>query len=125
MLINPNRNPPEDVLMNWAARVSQVEEYGNVPQAPNEGCLVGTDGLLQIDWPSSVADGAHLTLDVLLATATHPTLAGEPPSYPSARTIADAWRTDREGNVEYFRENQRHGVTTFQDEDIRVRLKEA
>ena len=125
LLCNPDRNIPQTFLTGWATRVAQERNYGNVPQMPEEGRLVGADGLLEISWPRRVSDGMEIPLDLLLATATGPTLAGTPLSYPTVEMIANAWRVDRNNNVEYFWENQRHGIDTFQDDEIRVRLEQA
>jgi hypothetical protein len=125
LLCNPDRNIPRTFLTGWANRVAQERNYGNVPQTPEEGRLVGADGLLQITWPRRVSDGVAAPSDFLLATATRPTLAGTPLSYPTVEMVANAWRADRNNNVEYFLENQRHGIRTFQDDAIRVRLEQS
>jgi hypothetical protein len=43
------------------------------------------------------------------------------PAIPDA--VANAWRNDRNNPVEYFLENQRCGIRTFQDAEIRERLE--
>ena len=64
-----------------------------------------------------------MSLDLLLATANEPTLTGEPPDYPSAQTVALAWkraskkRPDQRPD-DYFWLNKQSGITTFQDEEI-------
>jgi hypothetical protein len=125
LLCNPARDIPQTFLTGWANRVAQERNYGNVPQALDEGRLVSAGGLLQIAWPQSVKDGAAAPLDFMLATATRPSLTGTPLSYPTVEMIADAWSADQNNNVGYFLENQKHGIRTFQDDAIRVRLEQA
>jgi hypothetical protein len=121
-MCNPDRKIPEEVLKGWAKRVDREPDYGNVPQTEKEGCLVSKDGLLRIPWPRVVEGDAAVQLDLLLATANDPTLTGTPPSYPSVETITDAW--NRAGNhVEYFWRNADSDIRTFQDDEIRPRLR--
>jgi hypothetical protein len=58
-------------------------------------------------------------LDLLLATANQPTLTGTPASYPAPAEIAAA-PSDR---VEYFRNNVRAGIRTFEDARIEAMLE--
>jgi len=122
LMCNPGRKIPEEVLKGWAKRVDRAPDYGNVPQTEEEGCLVSKDGLLHIPWPRLVEGDAAVQLDLLLATANDPTLTGTLPSYPSVETITDAW--NRAGNdVEYFWRNADSDIRTFQDDEIRARLR--
>jgi hypothetical protein len=123
LLCNPERKIPEDLLKRWANRVGREPDYGNVPQTLEEGCLVGTDGLLHIPWPRLVEGDAAVQLDLLLATANDPTLTGPPPSYPSVETIANAWNDAAREYAEYFWNNIDSGIRTFQDDEIRTRLR--
>ena len=66
--------------------------------------------------------GEALHLDLLLATATNPTLEGRSRSYPSAEIIAQHWNNDNQGHVQYFYNNQVNGIYTFQDREIRNML---
>ena len=123
LLANPHRHIPAEILNGWAARVRTEQHYGNIGQAQGEGVLVDGSGMLQISWPTLVADNALVPLDLLLATATQPSLTGEPRSYAAPETIAAAWRNDRKDNVRYFRNNMRDGIRTFEDEVIRASLE--
>lgn len=122
LLPNPALAIPKSIIDGWAARISSEPQYGNVPQADGEGELVSKAGILQIAWPRLVGEGENRLPDLLLATATHPTLQGSPSDYPSVEMIAHAWNADTDGNVEYFRQNAAHGIRTFQDEAIRGKL---
>jgi hypothetical protein len=122
LICNPEREIPEKVLKGWEDRVAREPEYGNVPQSEDEGCLVDADGSLHIPWPRLVKGGASVQLDLLLVTANDPTLTGTPPSYPSVETIADAWNR-ASYHVEYFWRNTDNEIRTFQDAEIRVRLR--
>jgi hypothetical protein len=52
--------------------VGREPDYGNVSQTPEEGMLIGGDGLLRIDWPRLVDGGAVADVDLILVTADHP-----------------------------------------------------
>jgi hypothetical protein len=123
LLRHPHQDISQELLDAWAGRVSREQGYGNVPQTAREGCLVSDRGLLQIPWPTLIDGNNPVAIDLLLATANHPTLEGERKSYPTPVTIADAWRKDSDGNVSYFWNNNKHGIRTFEDEAIRERLK--
>lgn len=122
LLCNPGRTIPLELFEGWARRVADEPNYGSVRQAPEEGRLITKDGLLQIDWPRLVEGGEALQFDFMLAAANDPKLTGEPPTYPSAATIADAWNRAGE-HVEYFWKDRDSGIQTFQDDEIRVLLR--
>jgi hypothetical protein len=119
LLRNPGREIPEQLLRGWGRRVEREEGYGNVRQTADEGTLISKEGMLQIDWPRCVNDGAPVDLDLLLVTANDPTLNGNPPSYPTVETIVSAWNTAAPEHAEYFWKNIDNGITTFQDDEIR------
>jgi hypothetical protein len=63
-----------------------------------------------------------IEVDLLLATANDPGITASVPSYPTAKAIAEAW--NRAGrHVEYFWKNTDNGIRTFQDDEIRERLR--
>jgi hypothetical protein len=119
LLSRSDRNIPQGILNTWAERVSREREpsYGDVPQANGEGPLI-IDGVLQIEWPTLIETDEPAPLDLLFATATHPTFVGDPPQYPDPGTIAKAWRDDTSGQVSYFWNNRRDGIHTFEDDAI-------
>jgi hypothetical protein len=117
LLCNPERKIPADILNGWATRLEREPGYGNVSQAADEGLLISKDGILQVDWPRRVEDGAAINLDLLLMTANDPT-PGAPLAYPSIRRMVRAWNDADQDHVEYFWKNTDHGITTFQDDKI-------
>lgn len=122
ILCNPKRQIPVDLLKGWAERVAHEPDYGHVSQTQEEGPLVTPDGLLRIAWPTRVEDGSPADVDLILATANDPEISALSPAYPSSETVAEAW--NRAGdNVEYFWKNRDCGICTFQDDEIRVRLR--
>jgi hypothetical protein len=123
LMCNPERKIPADILHEWARRVEREPGYGKVSQTPEESRLIDREGLLQMDWPARINEAAALDLDLLLVTANDPTLTGTPPSYPSVETIANAWNDAERKHVEYFWNNTDKGITTFQDDEIRARLR--
>jgi len=117
LLPNPNGKIPRKMLKNWKERVSKESKYGRLCHSKSETSIVNHAGILQIPWPNTV-HGDSLSFDLLLATATNPTLKGNPLVYPRIRQIARAWKQDTEENEKYFRQNQKHDICTYQDELI-------
>jgi hypothetical protein len=123
LLKRPGLELPKGFLEAWSERVSREKGYGVVPQTVDEGTLVSKSGLLNIDWPAPIDPETSTALDLILATATCPTLRGNPPSYPSPATIAEAWGRNETDRIAYFRNNRKNSITTFQDQEILAHLK--
>lgn len=122
LLIRPGLKLSPQFLNGWLERVRQETPYGRIPQTKKEGILVDEVGLLRIDWPAPIGLKSQIKLDLLLVTANHPTFHGASRLYPTPKMIANAWAAnDRE--FEYFRENRRNSICTFQDQKILARLK--
>ena len=122
LMCNPGRDIPEHLLSGWAERVGREPDYGNISQTPEEGVLVSSGGLLQIGWPGIVDGGAPADVDLLLVTANDPEITTANPTYPSPTAIAVAW--NRVGDcVQYFWRNTDNGICTFEDDEIRKRLR--
>ena len=120
LLPNPQRPLPADLRARWMERVSGESGYGKkLETANNEDVVVDQSGFLKIPWPEA-EDGSGLDVDVLLATATAPTLDNG--CYPTVHRIADAWNNCDE-SADYFYKNRDHGIRTFQDAHIRIRLQ--
>jgi len=92
--------------------------------ANGEKAAVDQNGVLQIPWPEPL-DGKVLmsSLDVILATATSPRFCG--PEYPTPETIAEAWIQAAPCWSQYFRQNRKYRICTFEDEAIEARLAAA
>ena len=120
VLRNPERTIPADLLKAWAVRIAKDKGYERLAKSLG-GDLIGDGGFLQIDWPGIADSAASADFDLLLATATKPTLTGKPPSYASVETMTDAWNAAGD-HVRYFWMNVDNGIETFQDDDIRKRL---
>ena len=124
LLVNPERNS-DQLLDGWSQAVRQQQNYRAPTHLKSEGPVLDADsGRLLIPWPRTVS-GETLELDFLLATATDPELVVAGQRYPSDVRIAAAWIADREGEVKYFLENRKHGISTFQDGRIRQHLRQA
>jgi hypothetical protein len=121
LLVNPKADVPDELLEEWDIRVKGELGYGKLKHAQDEKPIVDQQGLLKIPWPEPCA-GGELALDLLLATATDPTLRNK--SYPTAEEIAQAWKEDTGEKVEYFLKNRESGISTFQDEAIQEHLDE-
>ena len=123
MLCNPERKIPEDILNGWAERVGREPDYGHVSQTQQEGVLVSKDGLPQIAWHRLVEGGTPAQLDLLFATANDPKITAASPTYPGVETIANAWNGAASKHAEYFWKNIDNGIRTFQDDEIRARMR--
>ena len=122
LVVNPQRPKAAELCDGWTERVAKEHCHGHLSSAASEKVAVDATGFLGIPWPIS-EDGSDLGVDVLLATATDPTIGDG--RYPCGQQIAEAWNT-REGRnyVDYFRKNRAHGIKTFQDDIIEARLRE-
>ena len=120
LLEHPNGPLDCEERKRWRKRVQGNPCYANLPHGRNERSAVNKSGFLSIDWPKTV-NNSLLEWDVLLATATRPSLYDG--DYPSSRTIAQAWQTTKgQGEVKYFWENRKNGIKTFQDAEIEAML---
>lgn len=118
LMVNSDSQVSLDLLDGWRERVTQESQYGKLCHMKQEGPAVTADGFLNIPWPRLLQEAIPLPMDILLATATNPTLTGDPPTYPRIREIARAWRLDSEGNDQYFWHNREGGIHTYQDDAI-------
>ena len=125
LLSNPDREVPAEVTDGWAKRVAETEGYGKMPHASGERPPVSAEGLLRISWPLVAETREPVPLDLLIATANHPTVDGQPKAYAKPATIAAAWLAEKavkNKRVEYFLENAKCGIRTFEDDAIREGL---
>lgn len=119
LLPNPRSRTTAEYVKAWKERVAADAGYPTLSHTKSERRAVDpVSGLLDIPWPSESGGGSVVPWDLLLGTATNPTLEGVPQRYPTAREIATAWVEDSQGFVEYFRENCASGISTFQDRFI-------
>ena len=121
LMVNPNSHIPDSLLEKWKERVNKERNYGCITYAKGEKKIVSDCGLLEIPWPDPL-NGEQLNLDMLLTTATDPTLIEQ--QYPIAEEIARAWNIDKKINVQYFWKNIENGITTFQDKEIEKSLND-
>ena len=112
-------------MKDWRALVAKEGNsgYGQLAHAANEKPAVDKhSGFLNITWPGT-QDGSTLALDLLLATATNPTIRNG--RYASVQDVADGWITSKgKKHVDYFRKNRKHGITTFEDTEIEQVLEQ-
>ena len=114
---NPERPVHHDVRHAWTERLGREPCYAEMFNTPiGEEAPVNRSGSLMIPWPATLS-GKPLEFDVLIATATNPTIiAGH---YPTVQQIADAWKTPQgEEHLTYFCSNRKSGIQTFQDSEI-------
>ena len=122
VLENPQRPLAAPLRAGWIDRVCRERCYGQLNSAADEDVAVDESGFLQIPWPDE--DGSDLGVDVLLATATNPTIVRG--RYPTGEQVADAWNSPSgKDYVDYFLKNREHEIQTFEDEIIEARVKTA
>ena len=121
LLENPERRMPQDLRDEWTERVSREPCYGRMFNTPvGEEAPASLSGILTIPWPATLS-GVPLEFDVLIGTATNPTIVSG--HYADAQQVADAWNTPAGRNhVDYFHNNRENGIRTFQDAEIERRL---
>ena len=56
-------------------------------------------------------------------TANDPRINAASLTYPTVETIANAWNAAARKHAEYFWKNLDNGIRTFQDDEIRARLR--
>jgi hypothetical protein len=113
---------PPDVIPRWTQFVSGRPLYAALLHAPEDGePALGPDGVFRFRYTRS----PQLPFDLLLATATQPTLIGN--RYPNAQEIAQAWNEDcksqgspdkNDWNVRYFFRNRENDIRSFEDDAI-------
>jgi hypothetical protein len=112
------------VLKQWNEEFRrEAQKRGFIPPvAPTEKPVITADGLFDFAWPKPAIERS-LDFDIILATATSPTL---PPNYPTVDEIADAWiyNTDPDRREKYFFRNVENDIRTFQDEAIWQRMSQ-
>lgn len=124
LLCNPRTSFPANYFSKWSDITTNSACYGNISHTKSETPVLNKIGFLKLPWPTIINQGKPLDLDILLATATDPTLDTETGAYPKAKVIAEAWEKDNQGNDNYFWENRKNGIHTFQDKIICNTLKQ-
>lgn len=104
-LKRPGCEATEALLQSWHTVVDGTD---------SAELLINPDGSLAIPWPHS-EEAAELPFDILLATSTR-----QNTTELSARAIAEAWNL--RDHREYFVNNRRSGIRTFQDDEINQHL---
>ena len=124
LLVNPNLTKSVQLctlLDDWTKQVSRERCYGQLNSAVDEEVVVDESRHMKIPWLES-EDRSDLGVDILLATATNPTIVGG--HYPSAQQVAGAWDSrDGRNYVDYFCKNRACGIKTFQDDSIQENLR--
>lgn len=124
ILESPEHPMPTALRAGWTERVRREPCYGQLNSAVHEDVAVDESGFLRIPWPVPCEDGTRLGVDILLATATNPTIVRG--RYPTAQEVADAWKSPSGRKyVGYFVNNRKRGIQTFEDDIIEARLRTA
>ena len=121
LLENPERRMPQELRDEWTERISCEPCYGRMFNTPvGEEAPASPSGSLTIPWPATLS-GVPLDFDVLMGTATNPTIVRG--CYADAQEVANAWNNPAgKKHVHYFHNNRQSGIHTFQDAEIERRL---
>jgi hypothetical protein len=122
-LSQPDGKRRQALLEAWRERVAQNRSYGKLRFSAKDRQATGgpviANAQLRIGWPTHV-DGRPIPFDLLLATATEPSIEANG-NYPTVEAIAAAW--NKNGHVYYFRCNRFVGIQTADDEAIQKLLR--
>lgn len=121
LILNPNKDIDESIRDEWEKLMGS--KLNNHPllstKLKTEKSPIDCNGFLSINWPDEVNSKNIINeLDLLIATATKPSLTDG--QYPTVDQIADAM--NKANYYEYFLENIKNEITTFQDEEILRRI---
>lgn len=116
LLINPDSNLPEELSDFWAEMAINSPHYGRLSVANGEAAALDRDtGQAGFPWSCLTTKQSPIDLDVLLFTATNPSLIDG--RWPLPDDIAQAWR-EAPLEARYFRRNRDWGITTSADAEI-------
>jgi len=121
LFCNPSTIFPANFFKRIGEITTESQQYGKLKRTKSEKPVLTKEGFFNLPWPKTYKKNQHLPFDIILATATNPTI--ENGRYPTAKAIAEAWKKDKKGNDKYFWENRKRGIHTFQDEYIANLLK--
>jgi len=120
LLVHPDRDIPVSILNEWITfyQSSMDEKFdnNNVP--------IDNKGFLQLEWPKSVDANEPVDFDFILATVTVPSYISNDNSDkrdPNPEEIAQEWIRAHKA-VEYYTNNRKDNITTFQDKEISKEL---
>ena len=117
LLPNPDATRlPSEQCKRWSEFVKECgERRSNYGELAKVNAGVSEDGFLTIPWPKLANNGSTLAFDALLATATKP----KPNRLLSPKEIAEAWRTPKGREYDYyFHKNRENGIKTSQDDKV-------
>ena len=120
---NPKYSQRHVVVGEWLDeyKKNKHNRYPQLETACGEEPILGNGGILNIPWPQTEMGEYYDGADILLATATAPTICDG--KYPSPKEIAQAWKADTNKYICYFRKNRMYGIVTSEDEQIEEVLK--
>lgn len=112
LLPNPQtRNKDlDDLIRVWSSRFEGGFK-NNQYRIDQESPIINAQGFLSIPWSKEFNDN-----DFIVCTAIKPNLS----KYPNPKKIAKFMK--KKSDFEYFCENQKYGITTFQDDQIKAYL---
>lgn len=94
-----------------------LDRWSQVSSQRDDELLLTDRGILGISWPDCIGGRGPVPLDLLLATTNRPC----PQHIPSPRSVAEEW--NERGFRNYFDENQKAGILTYQDQEIKQYLR--
>lgn len=114
LIVNPNVEFSDEIIAAWKRYYQEQDEKPVIRYAPNETPIISKDGILNFEFPKRIDNNQLVDFDFVLATAIKP--KPNRGVYPSSAQVAQACNENH--YREYFDNNQEHGISTFQDEEI-------
>ncbi len=125
LLININSQYHSELRDSWKEIIgNRLISHPLLKPFNGDPSPISEDGFLTIPWPTTLDDTDLENYDYLLATTTLPMHKDERDGvhrYPTVKEIAYDVVCERDDD--YFRNNLKNNITTFQDHEILTRLK--
>lgn len=114
LLPNPKSSDKDlaNLIKGWSSNFGKSFNY-NQYRIDQESPIITSHGFLNIPWSEEFNDN-----DFIICTAIKPNLS----QYPNPKKIAKLMKNELD--FEYFCENRKFGISTFQDERIKANLPE-
>lgn len=122
LLVNPLKKKNIDIINNWKQFMRNKLKNHKIftTKLKSQKAIINSDGILNLRWPKVVDEKNDIKdFDLLLITITKPTLTNN--RYPLVAKISRAMLDNN--YKEYFSQNRKNDITTFQDERIEKYLK--
>lgn len=126
MLLNPRSQYRDEIAECWMEFFGQrLENHSLLKPFDGDHSPINRNGFLSISWPTTLTDTNLVNYDYLLATTTRPKHKEDHNGvhrYPTIEEITA--EVKKQLGSSYFEMNRKHGIKTFQDDEILEHLKQ-